>query len=170
MRRIVVAIVGITLISFFCYLFWKQKKDNSDPVAEAVLATPTLTQIWQALQGAIALHKGETQDAGKRRVFTEMFKKRFRKFNPTIAVGLRFERPDLLRLYFPARLEPYYRDRIAYTAWREIRDLFGVNCEISLWDTYIGLAPSKEGVLKPEGGDSNRVQITHDFPREHYVR
>ncbi|GDX40077.1 hypothetical protein LBMAG21_03690 [Armatimonadota bacterium] len=170
MRRIVVVIVGITFISCLGFLFIKQKKSDTDPVAEAVMANPTTAQIRQSLQGTITLNSGETQEDAKRRIFSTLFKKRFREFNPTIAVGMRFDNATSVRLYFPARLEPYYRDRIAYTAWREIKELLGVSCGITLWDTYIGLPPAKTGELKPVAGSPDRVHIIHNFMGQHVVQ
>lgn len=169
MRRKTTLLFGVALVSLMGCVFWKQRRIAPDPVAEAALASPALADIQRALAGEIALRKGETPEDAKRRLFGDMFKKRFRDSTPTVAIGMRFDSPASARIYFPARLEPYYRDRIAYTAWREIKAALGVSCTITLWDTYIGIPPEKTGELKPEANAPDRVRITHTFIRKQYA-
>mgnify|MGYP003335727890 CR=1 FL=1 len=169
MRRNMV-IASVAIVPCIGFLFIRHKPEASDVVAEAVLASPTTAEIRTVLQGKLPLLKGEKPEEAKRRIYVDMFKKRFRRFEPAIAIGMRFETPQKVRIYFPARLEPYYRDRVAYAAWKELKEVFGTPPEVTIWDTYIGLAPILAGRLEVEKSHPDGIHITHIFSSQHYGR
>ena len=88
------------------------------------MRSPTAAGIRAQIGSAAAPANGLT-DLQRREQFCTLFKNRYRRHNPPIAVGVRFLRPTLVKLMCPARLEPFVVDRIAVAAWHEVRDDFG---------------------------------------------
>ena len=111
----------------------------------------------------------------REQIFAEMFTKRFRIHDLKMAVRLRFmEREPSrssvanIRLMCPARTEPWNMDRLALAAWREVRQCLDENCDIDIYETYIGALPRKIGVLRSTAGDHPvaHIEVVPD-PRKH---
>jgi hypothetical protein len=106
---------------------------------------------------------GMTEDQ-RREQFCMMFKNRFRKHEPAVAVGIRFlKNSNRIKLMCPARLEPFYVDQIALAAWREARANFGPKIDLDIYDTFIGTTQIKIGQLRVSPEAPTVAHITYDF-------
>jgi hypothetical protein len=95
--------------------------------------------------------------------FRTMFQARYREHDPPMAIGLHFLRRNTLKLMCPARMEPWFIDRIAVAAWQEASDDFGAPFDVDIYATYIGMAPKKIGQLRPSPTRPHYATITY-FP------
>jgi len=134
-----------------------------------VSANPEFAQ-WEPTPAAIRARIGTKDspvagmtDAMRRERFCEMFKNRYRKHDPKVAVGARFLTPTRLKLMCPARMEPCYIDQIAMTLWHEARDDFGQPVDIEIYDTFIGTNNVRIGTLTPLVDHPEIARITYDY-------
>ncbi len=129
---------------------------------EYALWPPRAAAIRAKIGTAAAPAPGLTESQ-RREQFCIMFKTRFRKHEPAVAVGLRFLKPNRIKLMCPARLEPFYVDQIALAAWREARENFGPNVDLDIYDTFIGTAQIKIGELRVDPTAPQIAHISYDF-------
>ncbi len=140
-----VAAVGSVLLCGALICIYLQRSANAD--YDYAYWSPSPAAIRSRIGSASAPAPG-LKDAERRRLFALMFKDRYRRHDPGVAIGLRFMSPTRLKLMCPARLEPFLVDQIALAAWREARDDFGIPVDIDIYDTFIGTAQIKIGQLR----------------------
>lgn len=119
--------------------------------------TPTPREVQMQLDGI----RGEKERQEK---FVPLFKQRFRRHDPPLAIGLRFAPGNRILLMCPARMEPWNMDRLALATWKEAKADFGHSFDIDIFITYIGAAPMKVGELRPMPVDPNFAQIRYGPP------
>jgi hypothetical protein len=141
------------------YGYLQQPADASPDYARW---SPSPAAIRRTIGTAAAPTKGMA-DKERRQQFCKMFKNRFRKHDPAVAVGLRFLTPTRIKLMCPARMEPCFIDQIALSAWHEAQDCFGAPMDIDINDTFIGTNQIKIGELRVQGDTPPIARIAYDF-------
>ena len=96
-------------------------------------------------------------------IYTELFKNRYRKHQPQVAIGMKIMPGRRIKLMTPARMEPWDLDRLAMTAWRETHTVFGQNYDIDIYETYIGATPQLIGTLRALPGNAKIARISYDY-------
>ncbi len=164
-------IMGVVSVAMFCAYCASLHDAEADPMDAALMQSPVPAAIHQE----IAAHAGDKPpmtSAQRQDLFAERFTERFRMHEPKMAVRARFEEishaRNRIKLMCPARLEPWNMDRIALSAWREAKDCLGENCDIDLYETFIGSAPRKIGELRNAGGAKSVADI-HYLPHAQVV-
>jgi len=131
--------------------------------SEYALWPPQAAAI-RAVIGPVAAPMPGMTEIQRRDKFCTMFKNRFRKHEPAVAVGIRFlKNSNRIKLMCPARLEPFYVDQIALAAWREARANFGPSVDLDIYDTFIGTTQIKIGELRVIPDAPTVAHITYDF-------
>jgi hypothetical protein len=165
MQRNKVVLAGILCVALpGGFYITRMARVKADPALDYTRWEPDSEAIRQAVEQAQPQEK-ETPDLAQRRVFAEMFKKRFRERKEQIAIGLRFL-PDgtHIKLMCPARMEPWLMDGIALTAWKESKAIFGRSFDVDIYETLIGTRPRLIGTLRLQPNRTDAVQIVYDFP------
>lgn len=100
-----------------------------------------------------------------KQMFAMSFQQRYRDHAIQLAVRLKFCPDGTTRLLLPSRLEPWYMDKIALAAYREIRDTFHDTHPIDLYETFAGAAPVKIGLIRADASDPTLIHVTFDYTR-----
>ena len=152
---------ALALILGAAFLYgYRQDPVNASP--EYAQWPPTPADILSKIGPATASARG-TSDAERRSKFCMLFKSRYRKHDPAVAVGARFITATRIKLMCPARMEPYLIDQIALSLWREASEGFGRPIDIDIYDTFIATRHIKIGQLR--GGDEKPpiAHISYDY-------
>jgi len=124
---------------------------------------PTTSEVLQKLPDA-GTPPTPAKEKEREGQYAKLFTSRFRNHDPAMAVGMRFLPDEHIKLMCPARMEPWNMDRLAITAWRETRDMFGRTFDVDIYATYIGAPPVLVGQLRPTKEDSKQVNIRYFLP------
>jgi hypothetical protein len=144
-------------------LYWQMWRNASDPYDDFSTWSPDTQTIRRELDHRYPVTPDGKNEAARRELFCELFKNRYRQHQPQIAVGLRILPGNRIKLMCPARMEPWNHDRLAMTAWRETREIFGEAFTLDIYETFIGATPHRIGKLRPLPDNPNIAQITYDF-------
>jgi hypothetical protein len=144
-------------------LFWRLYASASDPDDSFPHWTPDTETIRRELNRRIPAKPDGSHEEAQRELFAELFKNRYRRNQTQIAVGMRFQPGNRIKLMCPARMEPWQLDRLAMMAWRESRALFGDTFTLDIYETYIGATPRLVGKLRPMPDDPRIARITYDY-------
>ena len=157
-------IAGICSAGFVgvCCLLYGYAQGSSGEILDFASWAPGPAAIRSKIGSEKAPNSGMTAKV-RREQFCEMFKARFRHHDPAVAVGLRFITPTRIKLMCPARMEPFFVDRIAMAAWREARDDFGKSVDLDLYHTFIGTNQVKIGELRVSSAAPDMAHITYDY-------
>lgn len=162
-----VGTMGVVACALSCVYCVSSRHADADPIDTALMQSPVSAAIVKEL----AAHNADSppmSSAQRQDLFAERFTERFRKHEPRMAVRAKFEEANHVRnrikLMCPARMEPWNMDRVALSVWREAKDCLGENCDIDLYETYIGSPPIKVGELR-NTKDAKTVADIHYLPR-----
>ncbi len=169
MRRKGVIISSVAIIPCFGLFFWNSQQPGGDPVVGVIERQPTHEAILTSVKQAQPSYTGETLEQAKQRVFGEVFKNHYRQANPSTAIGVRFV-GEKIRLFIPARMEPWVSDRFAHKLWHNAQSVLGKKYRIEICETYIGLAPVKIGELTYTEGTPDTLRIAYTFSKQHFGR
>jgi hypothetical protein len=164
-RRLVVSLI-IVLIGLTTAFVWIRDRmaEADDQLSGLVSWQPDAGALRQAL-APTAGKAGTPDETARHRQFAHLFQNRFRNHQPPIAVGMRFvEEIHRIKLMCPARMEPWDMDRVALCAWQETHNVFGRAYDIDIFETFIGTAPVKVGVLHAAPNRPDVAQIAYDYP------
>ena len=153
------AALALILGALFLYGY-RQDPANANP--EYAEWPPTPADIISRI-GTATAPAPEKSDSERRSEFCTLFKSRYRRHDPAVAIGVRFITATRIKLMCQPRLEPYLIDRIALSLWREAGEGFGQPIDIDIYDTFIGTRNIKIGQLR--GGDEKPpiAHISYDY-------
>lgn len=169
MQKKGVLISSVAIIPCFGLFFWNSQQNSSDPLVGVIERQPTHEAMLTSVNQAQPSYPGETQERAKQRVFGEVFKNHYRQADPSTAIGMRFV-DGKIRLFIPARMEPWVADRFAHKLWHNAHTVLGKKYRIEICETYIGLAPVKIGELTYTEGTPDTLQIAYTFSKQHFGR
>ncbi len=170
MRRRSTVFLSLTLVCCLGFFVRNRNAEQQDPMVEMMQRKPSKEEIVQSVREAKPNKPTETIDNAKRRVFAEMVKQRYRKGEPSIAVGLRFTSPKRVRFFVPARMDPWEIDRIIYALWYEGVSALDTELEIDVCETFIGMAPVKIGELRHITGTKEKLNVVYTYSKQHYAK
>ena len=110
------------------------------------------------------LHDTTLSDDTRHQRFAELFTSRFREHTPQMAVRVKFESGNRIKLMCPARMEPWYKDRVALDVWRESQSVFGHASDVDIFETFIGAKQVKVGELDTKFDQHPVAQIAYYRP------
>jgi hypothetical protein len=113
-----------------------------------------------AVAQSVAAEKDDWARAAK---FAEMFQRRFRDHSPAVAVGLHLKPGIPGIILFPARMEPWEMNRIAYMAWSEAKHDLGNSLDIDIYRTFIGIPAIRIGQLRAARDTPDRVLVDYRY-------
>jgi hypothetical protein len=160
MKRKPGIIVIFTLLGVFGYFLWafSSVREGLDPENDFALWQPTADMIRKELP------VGPVSE--RQKVFGLLFQKRFRKHDPGKAIGVHFMPNGKIQLLTPARLEPWNIDRIALMLYREVQQDLNKNCDIDIYETFIGTPALKIGELRPSLKSPQQVLVQFQYSRK----
>lgn len=160
MKRRWVALCAVILVGLLAWTYFAGRNADASGLGDdfdAWSPTPVALRQEAGTNGTDPRTKaGQTV----RDRFADLFKKRFRRHDPPVAVGMRFANNTVI-LLCPARMEPWNMDRLAVDAWHETQTAFGHPFDVDIYITYIGGPPVKVGELRPAPGHPDRVVISY---------
>lgn len=170
--RYVLVLCGLGLVGIVvaCLFIAQHLPHEVEPMEQILALSPNVQTIQQKIAANPKASRSEREQ-----IFAEMFTQRFRIHDLKMAVRLRFiERTPSrssvanIRLMCPARTEPWNVDRLALAAWREVRICLQEDCDIDIYETYIGALPRKIGVLRTTAGlhPNAHIEVVPDL-RKH---
>lgn len=155
-----VALIFLSLIAYTC-LTRQSAIDDPSGFDISVASWPPNSADLCRIAGTNGTDPKTPEGLATRERFIALFKKRYRRHSPMMAVGLRIEPSDRIELMTPARMEPWNMDRLAVETWHETQAAFGHPFDIDLYITYIGTPPLKIGELRRSASAPNKVEIVH---------
>ena len=159
--RIFISLVALLLVGGILYKVLTKEPalaDESGFDLKADVWPPSTAELCR-LANAHGTDPNTAEGRAVRERFTTIFKNRYRKHSPMMAVGVRFRESGSLDLLLPARMEPWNMDRIAVLLWHESQIAFGHKFPIDLYITFIGMAPVKVGELRPSPQNPNQIEV-----------
>jgi len=169
-RRLVVSLVVIAVALSGLFLWIRDRfGGEQDQLGNYMSWSPSATAIRQAI-GPAAARAGSAEDKARQTQFSKLFQSRFREHDPPIAIGMHFQKVNRIKLMCPARMEPWDMDRVAMSAWHEAQDAFGRDCEIDIYETFIGTPPIKIGELRRHPDRPQVAMIAYRYPQLHRVK
>ena len=160
-RKAIGAAVGTAAV-ISGFLLYSYIQEPAAASLEYAHWSPNAAAIHKVIGTAAAPMSGMS-GALRREQFRQMFKERFRRHDPPVAIGLRFITPTRIKLMCPARMEPFLIDKVALALWREARDSFGTPIEVDIYDTFIGSTQIKIGQLRAGLKDPQIAYVSYDF-------
>lgn len=143
--------------------YWHLQNENIDG-EEGFPNWPPQTQV---IQRELDVHAPLTPDGKNQQMreelYTELFKNRYRKHQPQVAIGMKILTGRRIKLMTPARMEPWDLDRLAMTAWRETHVVLGQNYDIDIYETYIGATPQLIGTLRTLPDNTKVARIVYNY-------
>ena len=160
MKRKPVVIALLTLLGISGYFLWafSSVREGFDPENDFALWQPTADMIRKELPSG--------PPAERQAAFGLLFQKRFRKHDPGKAIGVHFMPDGKIQLLTPARLEPWNIDRIALMLYREVQQDLNKNCDIDIYETFIGTPALKIGELRPSLKSPQQVLVRFQYSRK----
>jgi hypothetical protein len=126
--------------------------------------SPTASEIKATIDAERASFRGTPgeREAACRRVFRDQFQQRYRRHDQPEAIGLRFMADGDIKLFVPARMEPWNVDIVAEQAFDEAQTDLGKSCRIDICATYLGGISAKHlASLVPSPSNPRSATITY---------
>ncbi|MGQ9880936.1 MAG: hypothetical protein ACUVSV_08745 [Armatimonadota bacterium] len=114
---------------------------------------PTMEQVKAELR-----HVSSIQE--QKQAYGRLFRLRYRRKN--IPVNLRTDKQDAFYLECASTIPNWDKAIIAQQAWREIRELFGQEPQVFIYESYIGVPSRWVGTAKPDKRDPTKPEIVFD--------
>lgn len=114
---------------------------------------PTTEQVKAELR-----HVSSIQE--QKQAYGRLFRTRYRRKN--IPVNLRADNQGTFYLECAATIPTWDKAIIAQQAWREIRELFGQEPQVFIYESYIGVPSRWVGTAKPDKRDPTKPEIMFD--------
>lgn len=159
MKRKPVIIAILTVIGISSYFLWASSavREGYDPNTDFANWSPTAAEISKQMPAGAELER--------QLAFAQLFQQRFRKHEPSRAIGVHIMGNGKIHLLTQARLEPWNIDRIALMLYRELQQNFHKNYDIEIYETFIGTRPIKIGEILPSPTDPQRLVVRYHYPR-----
>ncbi len=153
----------VTVLTLPGYFFWQmQHPPAPEPNDDMAVWQPNAAAIRSDLQSQFGKSlTAENMEA--KYAFKLAFQQRYRSHPTQLAVGLQFRKDGTIHLKLPARLEPWYMDKIALAGYREIRDTFHITRPIRLYETFAGAAPVYIGQVSADAADPSLIRVAFDY-------
>ncbi len=114
---------------------------------------PTTEQIRSQIQATEPLQKQKKQ-------YTELFRSRYRRQN--MAVNLRVDTDGVFYLECAATIPTWDKALIAGQAWQEVKELFGGEPQVLIYESYIGIPSRRVGIARSNGKQPSALEIVFD--------
>ncbi len=140
----------------------RTNREAAQPI-DAMLSWPPSSADLVRESGAAGTDLDSAAGKAARNKFADLFKNRYRKHTPQIAIGIKFHWPNKIDLLTPARMEPWNMDKLAMRVYSESQQAFGHTFDIDIFVTYIGAMPLKMGELRTNPETPGKVSIVHVY-------
>ncbi|MGC8666963.1 MAG: hypothetical protein ACP5VE_02440 [Chthonomonadales bacterium] len=151
--RQIIPLVGIIAVLPLLYLLFP-RQDNADALGDFRDWTPSHGEIARRLGRGTGVYSDARHIS-----FARLFQQRFR--NHEHAVGLKFVSDHKMKAMFAPLIPRWDMARVALAAREEARDLFRVDYDVDIYETYITAPMRKIGELRAEPG-TTRVRVLFD--------
>lgn len=155
---------AFVVIALPVYFFAAHQREASQQQADAEMLSDLSAWPPSAQEIQKQLHDSSLSDAMRHQRFSELFTLRFRQHSPQMAVRVKFEALNRIKLMCPARMEPWYKDRVALAVWRESQGVFGRASDVDIFETFIGAKQIKVGELHTQFDQHPVAQIAYASP------
>jgi hypothetical protein len=151
--RQIIPLVGVIAVLPLLYLLFP-KQEAADALGDFRGWKPSHAEILRQVGKGTGVYSDARHTS-----FARLFQQRFR--NHEHAVGLKFVSNRKMKTMFAPLIPRWDMARVAVAARQEARDVFGVDYDVDIYETYITAPMRKIGELRFEPG-SPRVRVVFD--------
>lgn len=132
-----------------------------DPAVDETVTDMTDLPTWEPTTAQIRAQLDPNASPFQRKQrYGHLFRSRYR--NKGMAVNLRVDKDGVFYLECAATIPTWDKALIAHQAWSEIRDLFGENPRVLIYESYIGTVSRWVGEARPNLRNPSVPEVVFD--------
>lgn len=157
MNRLTVTIAFLLAVGGIA--IWKLA--TYDPVANQPVPDLSNLARWEPTTAQIRNQlDSDASSLERKQQYGRLFRSRYR--NRDMAVNLRVDRKGVFHLECAATIPTWDKALIAHQAWAEIREIFGEQPRIIIYESYIGTVSRRVGEAKTSGRPPHSPEVVFD--------
>lgn len=157
MKRLAIVII-VLLVAGGTALF---KLATYDPMANDTMTDMTDLSTWEPTTAQIrAQLNPNASPLQRKQQYGRLFRSRYRA--KSMAVNLRVDRNGMFYLECAATIPTWDKALIAHQAWAEIRELFGENPRVLIYESYIGTVSRRVGEARANNKNPSTPEVVFD--------